>query len=157
MLFRSQNWDFRPKENSPLVEGGKEVNKSEIKSLFVNFYHLPFQGKTPDIGAYEYGEPSYWIPGRQLSNASTPIPLNKGGNIALDQDLMYLGAYKAKAHYIYFGDSPESLSLKEQHLDQNNIFDPGDLSPNKEYFWRVDAYVNGKLITGDLWSFKTRK
>ena len=49
-LVDKYNFDFRPKENSAIVDKGKI------------YPTIKFVGKAPDIGAYEFGE-KMWIPG----------------------------------------------------------------------------------------------
>ena len=44
--------DFRPREDSPLIDAGRVVEGVTA----------PFAGKAPDIGAYEYGG-EHWLPG----------------------------------------------------------------------------------------------
>jgi len=70
-----------------------------------------FIGKAPDLGAYEYGDDKYWIPGRQSAQASMPIPKDGTQSAKPDTDLIYLiglGGVKAK---IYFGSDFESRSV----------------------------------------------
>jgi len=52
MLEDMENYDFRPKAGSPLIDAG-------VKVPGITDGHL---GKAPDIGAYEYGG-EHWIPG----------------------------------------------------------------------------------------------
>jgi len=49
-LVDKYNLDFRPKENSELIDKGQ------------TYPGIKFVGKAPDIGAYEYGEPK-WVAG----------------------------------------------------------------------------------------------
>ena len=68
-------------------------------------------GSAPDIGAYEFGDKRYWIPGRQEVIAKTPVPKDKGEDVPLDADLMFLEAYKVKSHRILLGSSKDNLKL----------------------------------------------
>ena len=149
------NYDFRPKAGSVLVDAGSEVQKNEIKSAIINYQALPYFGSAPDIGAYELGDESYWIPGRKEDTASMPIPRHTGKDVPIEADLMFLGAYKATRHYLYFGKSESSLSCVAE-LENTNIYTPNKLDAGKIYFWRVDAYVHGKYKQGELWSFSTK-
>ena len=63
----------------------------------------------PDIGAYEFGDTSYWIPGRQERQASMPVPRDGAENVPLDADLMYLIALNGKKAAISLGTDPERL------------------------------------------------
>ena len=154
-----KNYDFRPKKGSPLVDSGSLVKKTEIPSEDTNFEELDYIGKAPDIGAYEFDAPRYWIPGRKESAASSPVPKNGGIDVPLDADLMFLEAYKSNHHQILLGESPDSLkriaSIKNL---KTNIITPKKLKPHTTYFWRVDAYTPNAektIQTGDIWSFST--
>lgn len=143
------NLDFRPKADSSLVDKGLPV---ENKTSY-------FIGKAPDIGAYEYGASDYWIPGFQSEQSSRPIPPLAANNVKNDADLMWLNAYKATSHFVYFGINKQQVltanksSTQYQGEYQHNIFTPKTLTPGKTYFWRVDALVGGQVIVGDVWTF----
>ena len=109
----------------------------------------------------------YWIPGRQLYKTSTPVPPDNSMNIKPERrdTLMWLNAYGASVHRVYFGtsregvsratpDSPEYQGLVE---NESNVFHLKiSLDPNKEYYWRVDAEVSpSEVYRGDVWSFIT--
>lgn len=53
-LANPAGFDFRPQQNSPLVDAGRAVENLTA----------PFVGKAPDIGAYEYGG-EFWLPGHR--------------------------------------------------------------------------------------------
>ena len=154
-----KNYDFRPKKGSPLVDSGSLVKKTEIPSEDTNFKELDYIGKAPDIGAYEFDAPRYWIPGRKESAASSPVPKNGGIDVPLDADLMFLEAYKSNHHQILLGESPDSLKRIASIKDlKTNIVTPKKLKPQTTYYWRVDAYTPSAektIQTGDIWSFST--
>lgn len=135
------NRDFRPRAGSQLVDAGTAV--SGVTDGYL--------GAAPDIGAYEYGETSYWIPGRKLVHATTPVPPNLATNVKADVDLMWLEGYHAISHDIYFGTSPGNLVY--QGNQSNNIFTPESLATNTTYYWRIDAVTAGGTVTGEVWSF----
>ena len=150
-----ENLDFRPKKGSPIVDGGIIVTKQEIPSKEYQYTPITFEGSAPDIGAYEYGAKQYWIPGRQLETATTPIPKNK--SIAkIDADLMFLEAKKATKHIIYLGGLGDKLKRVAKLMD-SNIYSPKELTADATYFWRVDAIVTGKVVKGEVWSFTVAK
>jgi len=147
------NWDFRPRAGSDLVDAGKVI--PGITDGYI--------GKAPDIGAYEYGDPNYWIPGRKWPKASTPIPPDGSITVKPDADLMWLGGLRAISHDVYFGQSKDAVANANHASDEykvqqtNNIFEPGLLKPNITYYWRIDALdAAGNVKTyGDVWSFRT--
>ena len=53
-LVDPANFDFRPRQDSPLVDAGRVVEGVTA----------PFTGKAPDIGAYEY-DGEHWLPGHR--------------------------------------------------------------------------------------------
>jgi len=155
------NLDFRPKANSILVDGGAQIKGK------TNF----FLGKAPDIGPYEFGALDYWIPGFQDKKASKPVPPITATTVKVDADLMWLTAYKATNHQVYFGEEQSAVesanteSAQYQGEFTHNIFTPKKLKAGKSYYWRVDALLESKLegktegkaqniiVKGDVWSF----
>ncbi len=151
------NWDFRPKAGSPLVDAGAPVGQDEIPSSVSRFSSLKFEGDAPDIGAYEFGDERYWIPGRREARASTPIPKDGGAHVPLDADLMFLEAYQCEQHQVYFGTAPDTLKSVALLTDlSGNIVNLPELKPNTTYYWRVDAInAEGQNLQGTVWRFST--
>jgi hypothetical protein len=137
------NLDFRPKAGSDLVDAGTHVPG------FTDGYI----GSAPDIGAYEYGETNYWIPGCKFKNASCPIPPHDSVTAKIDADLMWLESRNASSYRVHFGPNPANLT--DFGTQTNNIFDPGTLSQDTFYYWRIDTITPTETITGDTWSFYT--
>jgi hypothetical protein len=145
------NLDFRPKPGSEIIDAGFTIRKRPSEDINVEI--PPALGSAPDIGAYESGDPTYWIPGRQLAAASAPVPPDGSTTVKTDADLMFLGAYKATRHILNFtndaGDHKERVEL-----DGTNIADPGELRPGQRYTWRVDAVLpDGTVAEGEHWTF----
>ena len=98
-----QNYDFRPRKGSQLIDAGvvivgvndgtdPTVQLDEIfpdpvadpdwktnplphnVDLLYSGQNRPYVGEAPDIGAYEYGDTVYWIPGYRYPHPSVPIP-----------------------------------------------------------------------------------
>jgi hypothetical protein len=151
------NWDFRPKAGSPLVDAGAPVGQDEIPSPVSRFSSLKFEGDAPDIGAYEFGDERYWIPGRREARASTPIPKDGGAHVPLDADLMFLEAYQCEQHQVYFGTAPDTLKSVALLTDlSGNIVNLPELKPATTYYWRVDAInAAGQNLQGTVWRFST--
>ncbi|KJF91050.1 hypothetical protein UB42_04165 [Photobacterium leiognathi] len=53
---------------------------------------------------------------------------------------------------VYLGKNIDAL-LPVDKID--NKYNLNDLSPNTQYYWRVDVIENNKVTTGDIWSFST--
>ena len=155
-----ENFDFRPKAGSPLVDAGLRTTESDLPSVDSNFDFHRIVGKAPDVGAYEFGDKRYWIPGRQESIATMPIPKDNGIDVQLDADLMFLEAYETKMHRIMIGLAEDKLeSLKITKDLKTNIVSLPTLKPKTTYYWRVDAYDDHRKDwkIGSLWSFTTKK
>jgi hypothetical protein len=156
LLRDADNMDFRPRKGSPLIDKGEKIEG--INDHFV--------GAAPDIGAYEFGDEEYWIPGYQTQQASTPIPPNGTMTAKSNCDLMWLGGYRAVSHQLHFGISAESLDADSKgdssHIFElkgtSNIVAPGLLTPGCTYYWRVDAIdAAGRKTRGSVWSFTVQK
>ena len=135
------NLDFRPKASSDLVDNG----------VVIPGFTDGYNGTAPDIGAYEYGSTNYWIPGCKFDKATTPVPPDNTNTAKTDADLMWLEGKNALEHRVYFGTQSGNLPLLGTQT--NNIFAPGTLDENTEYFWRIDTVTADGIITGDEWSF----
>jgi uncharacterized protein YjdB len=158
LLRDPDNWDFRPRADAiELIDQGTPVICT-VNGVEIDVTE-GYLGKAPDVGAYEFGDSTYWIGGRQEAQASMPVPMNNGVNVLTDADLMYLiGLDGVKAH-IYMGTSEDNLSLVTTKNDPYNIVDLSNgfaLEQNQTYYWRVDTELaDGTVVTGDVWSFTT--
>lgn len=163
LLRDPENLDFRPKQDSPLIDKGRTVTKK-----YAPWATLPIAkpkevvGAAPDIGAYESGAKHYWIPGFKYEHASTPIPPDGSTSAKADCSLMWLGGYKAQKHHIYIGASRSAVAEadKDQAVcrgtfagDQNVYTFERDLPSGTTVYWRVDAERDGKIFPGEVWTF----
>ena len=143
------NLDFRPKKDSELVDAGALIKGKEI----------PFLGNAPDIGAYEYGDTNYWIPGFQDKTASAPVPPMNAEYVKNDADLMWLKAYNSASSDVYFGMDFETISTATKMSSEfkgnqeNNIYTPKKLEGGKTYYWRIDAVMQDDTVKGEVWKF----
>jgi len=146
------NLDFRPKKDSELIDAGALIEGKDIQ----------FLGDAPDIGAYEYGDTNYWIPGFQDKKASVAIPKNKTITAKKNADLMWLTAYKSVASDVYFGtnffdvEKATKESSEYKGTQKNNIYTPIGLESGKTYFWRIDSSVNESTVKGDVFEFTVK-
>ena len=166
-LNNPEIYDFRPKKDSPLVDAGKVVQAEEINSPVANFSSISYVGDAPDIGAYEYGDSHYWIPGRREEQATFPIPAHEATQIETQQDLLFRNAYLSTSTEVYFGTEKqvvtEATSSSEALLTtlagNANIIKLSDylvtLEQNTTYYWRVDVITPTGIIKGNIWEFTT--
>jgi len=120
-------------------------------------------GKAPDIGAYQRGEASYWIPGCRDTKATYPIVPDKAQGVPANRDvLMWRPAYGATSHTVTFSTSEAGLdqntppTVQKTFQGEENVFTLPTLAAGKTYFWRVDAVMPEKsVVKGDVWSFTT--
>jgi hypothetical protein len=147
--------DFRPAANaSAILNQGIEI---EGISPLVS-------AKNPDIGAYQRGDSTYWIPGQRLGKASFPIVPDKSKDVPVDRDvLMWRPAYQAISHTVTFSTSEEGLSqasastVQKTFTGDENVFGLPKLASGQSYFWRVDATLPDQtVVKGDVWSFSTQ-
>ena len=139
-----------------------------------NFDFRPLSNSTylrHNVGPYSYDREfaHYWIPGRQLYKASTPVPPDNSMKVKPGRrdTLMWLNGYEASIHRVYLGTSkarvanatPESPEYRGSVMDGGNVVHLKTTpEPQTQYFWRVDAEVNRSVVyQGDVWSFTTAK
>ncbi len=141
--------DFRPGRDSPLVDAGRVVEG--VTDGYV--------GKAPDVGAYEHGCSSYWIPGRQAPQASMPIPPHQAEGVRSGADLMWLGGYRGTSYDVYLGTAARAVADAGRASpicrgrQESNIFAPPALKPGVTYYWRVDTVTPKGVAKGDVWQF----
>jgi len=152
-----QNYDFRPKKGSVLIDGGviiPGINDGQD----LTFNHEPsypgqnrkYVGAAPDIGPYEYGDSVYWIPGYRYPNPSVPIPSDGATDISLEYGLAWNYPYKrdySNVTAVVKVVGP-GVDLTETFQYPNNVLF-GNFEPGGIYNWSVS--VDG--IDGGNWTF----
>lgn len=146
ILRDPDNLDFRPKAGSPVIDQGQVIEGVTVDVV----------GSAPDIGPYEFGSKTYWIPGYQAPGASVPIPPDGTRNAKPDLDLMWQPGYQAESHTVYAGTNRNSLRKLGTFTGAENICTLGTkLSSGRTYYWRVDTVDRfGKKLVGKVWSFQ---
>ena len=176
-----QDYDFRPRKGSQLIDAGvvivgvndgtdPTVQLDEIfpdpvadpdwktnplphnVDLLYSGQNRPYVGEAPDIGAYEYGDTVYWIPGYRYPHPSVPIPGDGAINVPIDYSLVWNWPYKKD----YVGTTATvtvtgpGINRTETFTYPENVFFETFL-PDSTYTWSVT--VDG--VSGGEWSFTT--
>ncbi|GAL03729.1 chitinase [Photobacterium aphoticum] len=142
--LRGAHWgDFRPKPESSIIDAGTTDSRlSEIT----------FIGNAPDIGAYEAGDATPWIPGHQGEKASNPVPFDHATQVGLSIDLMFK-QHEHDQYKVYMGTTASAMQ-KVERID--GMYTVTGLQPQTPYYWRVDRVQDGKVTQGEIWTFSTR-
>ena len=186
--FGVQSYDFRPKKGSSLIDTGvivpglndgladgfvahpdwtdHEGNPRDFNhdETFTG-QHRPFVGKSPDIGAYEYGDSVYWIPGFRYATPSVPIPNDQATAVPLEYGLAFNWPYKrdytgTRAEVIVNGPDGWSHTATLTYPTNVLLDASGSLlsfRPDSPYTWTVRVFDQADItgVSGDTWSFTT--
>jgi len=182
--YRKQNYDFRPKKGSylidsgvviPGVNNGEDVDNSIVKAkpgmgyligidlneedctLFnhPNLYsgqNRKYVGDAPDIGAYEYGDSVYWIPGFRYPHPSVPIPNDGAVDVPIDHSLVWNYPYKKD-----YSNTEATVTVSGPGVSRTAVYKyPYNVhfqafEPGGTYNWSVTV----DNVSGGNWSFKT--
>ncbi len=87
--------------------------------------------------------------------ATDPNPDNGVSNVSINTDLSWTAGADANSHDVYFGTDSTPDSGEFQGNQPGTTFDPGTLSYNTTYYWRIDEKNDTGTTTGDVWSFTT--
>ena len=142
---------------------------TDIKSMLHDPDNYDFRPLHEDItaGPYLYSTAlsTYWIPGRKLYKASSPVPPHKAHRIlAAHRDaLMWLNAYGCDTHHVYLGTTNAAVKDADDKsteflgtvTDGNVMYLKETLKVGEKYFWRVDAECGDNVFKGDIWRFIT--
>lgn len=88
------------------------------------------------------------------ARVQNPVPSNGEADVSLSASLQWSGATRADCYDVYFGtlNPPTALASADQTA---TALDPGGLSYDTTYYWRVDSKNTAGETTGDVWSFAT--
>tara|TARA_B100001758_G_scaffold33599_1_gene24811 strand:+ start:1606 stop:5766 length:4161 start_codon:yes stop_codon:yes gene_type:complete len=155
---RSQDYDFRPRKGSTLIDAGVVIpGINDGQDLQFNRppsfpgQNRRFVGDAPDIGAYEYGDSVYWIPGYRYPHPSFPIPRNNAVDVIPDYSVVWNYPYKKD----YTGTTA-TVTINGPGINRTELFNyPNNVcfqpfQPSGNYTWSV--MVDGK--SGGLWTFQ---
>ncbi|MGK9476082.1 LamG-like jellyroll fold domain-containing protein [Melioribacter sp. OK-6-Me] len=86
--------------------------------------------------------------------AENPIPTNNESFVSLTTKLEWETGLNTDYHEVYFGTQNPPPFVKTV---TESFYNPGNLSYNTKYYWRIDEVnSNGKTV-GDTWYFITKK
>jgi hypothetical protein len=84
--------------------------------------------------------------------ASSPSPADSATDVSTTADLSWTAGSGATSHDVYFGmSSPGSF----QGNQTATTYDPGTMSNDTTYYWRIDEVNSAGTTTGTVWSFTT--
>ncbi len=84
--------------------------------------------------------------------ASNPSPADSATGVGINADLSWTAGAGADSHDVYFGTaSPGAFQVNQT----GTTFDPGTLSNDTTYYWRIDEKNAVGTTTGTVWSFTT--
>jgi len=145
-LSSPSHYDYRPRKGSALVDAGvvvDGVNDGQNGSRM-------FIGDAPDIGAYEYGDNVYFIPGYRPARASFPIPPNNSSYVRPSTILAWRYPWPSDENTIArVRVTGPGINKTESFQYPNNVFN-GPFQPGGNYSWSVS--VDGK--SGGSWFFQ---
>jgi len=155
---RTQDYDFRPRKGSSLIDAGIVIpGLNDGQNLQFNWppsypgQNRKYVGDAPDIGAYEYGDSVYWIPGYRYPHPSFPIPRNNAPDVIPDYSVVWNYPYKKD----YTGttatvmiNGPGVNRIETFQYPNNVCFQA--FQPRGNYTWSVT--VDGR--SGGTWSFQ---
>ncbi|MHC4396768.1 MAG: DNRLRE domain-containing protein [Planctomycetota bacterium] len=88
------------------------------------------------------------VPGQ----ASSPSPADTATDIAVSADLSWTAGSGSTSSDVYFGTTSPGAFQGNQTA---TTFDPGTMTNDTTYYWRIDEINAGGTTTGAVWSFTT--
>jgi hypothetical protein len=86
------------------------------------------------------------------SQASNPSPADSATDVSIDADLSWTTGSGSTSSDVYFGTTSPGAFQGNQTA---TTFDPGTMSNNTTYYWRIDEINAAGTTTGVVWSFTT--
>ncbi|MHC4396765.1 MAG: fibronectin type III domain-containing protein [Planctomycetota bacterium] len=96
--------------------------------------------------------PSYEI---QTTSATNPSPSNGATNVNINANLSWTAGTGATSHDVYFGTDSTPDSGEFQGNQTATTFEPGTMSNDTTYYWRIDEVDAQGTTTGNVWNFTT--
>lgn len=99
------------------------------------------------IDLYEVGGPP--------NKPTNPSPPDGAASVSVNTDVSWANGGGATSFDVYFGTDPTPDQGEYQGNQLETWFDPGALSYETDYYWRIDAVNEYDTTTGDVWHFST--
>jgi alpha-tubulin suppressor-like RCC1 family protein len=87
--------------------------------------------------------------------AGSPSPANGATAVDVYANLLWTAGAGSTSHDVYFGTNPIPGSAEFKGNITANTFEPGHLSEQTTYYWRIDEKNSYGTTTGAVWSFTT--
>ncbi|MHC4740041.1 MAG: hypothetical protein ACYS9Y_14125, partial [Planctomycetota bacterium] len=87
--------------------------------------------------------------------ASNPSPADSATDVSVDADLSWTAGSGATSHDVYFGTDSTPDPSEFQGNQTATTFEPGTMSNDTTYYWRIDEINAQGTTTGNVWSFTT--
>jgi phage anti-repressor protein len=139
----AQAWVSTPANNYGMLVNSDDVASVDSFRYFASTEdsNTPYRPKL--IVSYTTAAPG---------QASSPSPANSATDVSIDADLSWTAGSGATSHDVYFGtSSPGSF----QGNQTATTFEPGTMSNDTTYYWRIDEVNAAGTTTGNVWSFTT--
>ena len=98
-----------------------------------------------------------FLPPQSLTprKATSPSPANSGTDINVTEDLSWTAGDGTTSHNVYFGTDSTPDETEYKGNQAGTTYDPGTLTANTIYYWRIDEVGTDGTTTGTVWSFTT--
>jgi len=87
--------------------------------------------------------------------ASSPSPSNSATGVSIAANLSWTEGSGSTSSDVYFGTDSTPDSSEFQGNQTATTYDPGTMSNNTTYYWRIDEVNASDTTTGTVWSFTT--
>jgi hypothetical protein len=96
---------------------------------------------------------SFSIPPKTAYN---PVPADGDGVADTAATLSWTPGFGSKLHTIYFGEDYDQVNNATVGVARGTAdYSPGQLEPEKVYYWRVDEFDGLATYKGEVWTFTT--
>ena len=136
---------------SPCIDGG-DPQADPSDEPMPNGYRI-------NMGAYGGTVQASMSPERPFGQAYNPSPANGAVEVDTNATLSWDIGYDAVLHRIYFGTEnppPFVTDRTAMHVEGRTRFDPGRMTSDTMYYWRIDEVDSrGNTTGGAVWEFTT--